>query len=72
MVGHSAAVGNTCPAVVERLAVDSPVLDARLVAGSKAAAAAAGMVRCMDLRLCGWEEGRRARERHCALALALP
>ena len=56
--------------MVESLAVDNLVVGARLVAGSKAAAA--GIVRYLDPRLGGWEEGRRVLERHCALALALP
>ena len=70
VLGRSAAVGSTYPAVVESLAVDNLVVGARLVAGSKAAAA--GIVRYLDPRLGGWEEGRRVLERHCAVALALP
>ncbi len=51
MVGCSAAVGNSCPAAVESIALDNFVVDAPLVAGSKAAAAA-GIVHYMDPRVC--------------------
>ena len=69
-MGHIAA-GSSCPAVVERIAVDTPlVVDTRLVADSQAAAA--GMVRCMDSRVGKREEGRWVLRRHCVLALALP
>lgn len=61
--------------MVESFAVDILVLDtlvevARLVAGSKAAAA--GIVRYRDLSLGRWEEGRWVGERHSVLALARP
>ena len=36
MAGHSAVVGNTCPAAVVSLAVDIPAVESRL-AGNKAA-----------------------------------
>lgn len=57
--------------MVERIAVDnfvadSFVVEARLVAGSKAAAA--GIVHYMDPRLGRWEEERWV-ERHSVLAL---
>ncbi len=71
VVGCSAAVGNSCPAVVESIALDNFVMDGPLVAGSKAAAAA-GIVHYMDPLVCRQEEGRWVVERHSVLVLALP
>lgn len=51
MAGHSAAVGNTCPAGAGNLAVDALAAHNRLVAGDKAAAV--GIVHCMDGRVDG-------------------
>ena len=67
-MGHTAA-GNACPAVVDRIAVDTLAVDERFVADSMAAAA--GMVHYVDSRVGKREEGRWVLGWHSVLALAL-